>query len=175
LNTAARNYPEGYRVPKKTVLLISCIDLRLMDELVHFMDYDNLTNRYDHFVLAGASLCCVTDDLTSHYDAKMLKAFNKFHHWRDSMYDHIQLAITLHGIKDIYIVEHAECGAYESFLKKGIFDSDQEELDSHRKFAAQLKDNIKAHPTPDINSLHVHTFLMDTRGNVQLMDTTNPS
>ncbi len=46
----------SYAPPRHNVLLLSCIDLRLIDELAAFMDRDNLTNRYDHLVYAGAAL-----------------------------------------------------------------------------------------------------------------------
>lgn len=174
MKSANRIYPDGYRLPKKNALLISCIDLRLMDDLVHFMDHDNMTNRYDHFVLAGAALCCVVNDLKPAYQPSQLKAFNNFDHWKDGLYDHIKLAIMLHEIEDIYIVEHMECGAYKNFLIKGTFDSEQQEQDSHKKFALQLSKNIKGHKDPEIKKLHVHTFMMNTRGDVSLMSTTNP-
>ena len=45
-----------YPPPRKNVLLLSCMDLRLIDDLVPFMDGDNLTNRYDQLVFAGAAL-----------------------------------------------------------------------------------------------------------------------
>lgn len=46
-----------YKRPKKNILVISCIDLRLTDNLVAFLHEENLVNRYDHLAIAGASLC----------------------------------------------------------------------------------------------------------------------
>lgn len=40
--------------------MISCMDLRLTDNILSFLNFDNLHNRYDHVILAGASLLCST-------------------------------------------------------------------------------------------------------------------
>ena len=51
-------YPDvrAYALPEKNVLVISCIDLRLTDNLLEFLHHDNLINRYDHVAIAGTSL-----------------------------------------------------------------------------------------------------------------------
>ncbi|MBC3786521.1 hypothetical protein [Spirosoma utsteinense] len=51
-----RNYPSGYKAPLHNVLLISCMDLRLLDNITHFMEHENLINRYDQYIMAGASI-----------------------------------------------------------------------------------------------------------------------
>lgn len=51
-----RAFPESHKAPKKYVLVLSCVDARLLDDLVRFLDHDNLTNRYYHVTLPGASL-----------------------------------------------------------------------------------------------------------------------
>ena len=119
-----RNYPDGYRMPRKNVLLVSCMDLRLLDEIVGFMEHDNLTNRYDQFILAGASLSACFTAFSEDYDRNMTGKFEDFKNWKGALFNHIGLAIDLHGIEDIYIMEHRECGAYKSFLKGSSFSTD---------------------------------------------------
>ena len=51
-----------YPLPRHNVVLLSCMDLRLADELASFMDRDNLTNRYDHLIAAGAALGVMRHD-----------------------------------------------------------------------------------------------------------------
>ena len=42
--------------PRKHVLVLTCMDLRLLDDTVSFMDQYNLANRYDQIVFAGSAL-----------------------------------------------------------------------------------------------------------------------
>lgn len=173
MNSPNRIYPEGYKVPRKNVLLISCIDLRLLDDVMHFMHHDNLTNRFDQFVLAGAALTCGAADFADEFDKDVLNNNGHFKHWKQLLFDHIQLAITLHKIGDIYIIEHQDCGAYENFLKGGSFDSEREEQIRHKQFAVNLSKSIHAH-NEAFRKLHIHCFMIDIRGDVTMLDTTNP-
>ncbi len=52
------HYPDvtEYRLPKKNIIVISCIDLRLTDNVLDFLHFDNLTNRFDHVAFAGTSV-----------------------------------------------------------------------------------------------------------------------
>ncbi|WP_439581231.1 hypothetical protein [Dyadobacter bucti] len=179
-------YPEvgTYKLPKKNVLVISCIDLRLTDNLLNFLHYDNLTNRYDHFALAGTSLCTCVEEKREYFEQAYLKKFEDFKHWEKSLFDHINLAVTLHDIRDVYIVEHADCGAYQTFLTKEKLT--QGEMECHREFAANLAYKIRVKQYPEDNPEHnqekedkkfrlnVHNFFIDLRGNVKLLDTFPP-
>jgi carbonic anhydrase len=160
------HYPSthSYRLPEKNILVISCMDLRLTDNLVEFLHFDNLHNRYDHFILAGASLLC-----THHHSDKFMEGIlGRYEHWKLAVEDHIQLAIDLHDIKDIYIVEHQNCGAYTSFLDKNEVDLStlENEREWHKRFAEELANEIK-----NKYHLNTHGFFIDLRGNVELMFT----
>ena len=133
LTPAVRPYPP----PRKTVLLLGCMDLRLLDDTVRFMNGDNLANRYDQFILAGAALGVMQTTLPS---------------WRQAFFDHLDLAVELHAIKDVYILEHRNCGAYGCFLgedgKYGESDAEQaREEQAHREQAFALRDAILAYAT----------------------------
>ena len=153
-----------YPPPRKNVLLLSCMDLRLIDDIVPFMEGDNLANRYDQLVIAGAALGVIQHDHES---------------WYDVFFQHLDIAVELHQIQDVYIMEHRHCGAYEKFLgKKGEYgDSEREkkrEEKEHRKYAFQLRDEIGTHCNmkrmaggdPELWDVHVRCFLMDLRGSV---------
>ncbi len=159
---AAQHRP--YPPPRKNVLLLSCMDLRLIDDIVPFMEGDNLANRYDQLVFAGAALGVIQKDHES---------------WFDVFFQHLDIAVMLHQIQDVYIMEHRHCGAYAKFLgTKGEYgDSDRElkrEEKDHRKYAFQLRDEIQKHCERKIASgedketwtLNVRCFLMDLRGSV---------
>jgi hypothetical protein len=147
----------SYPPARGPVLLLSCMDLRLLDEVVQFMDHDGLTNRYDHVILAGAALGALGAGQTA------------FEHWHKTFMEHLQAAYELHHIKDVYILEHRDCGAYRKFLgTDGVFNDDEaaEEEACHRKYADQLKAKIDEWATKAGAKLLVKSFLMDLRGRV---------
>lgn len=99
---------------KGNALLLSCMDLRMIDETAWLMGELKHHNEYDHVAIAGASLGVLTasykDPLLGETDVSHLgKAF----------WTHVDLAVRLHNIERIIIVEHAECGAYGAFLRAG--------------------------------------------------------
>lgn len=163
-------YPDvtEYRLPKKNILVISCIDLRLTDELLKFLHFDNLANRYDHFALAGTSVTAgaTREEHKGLFKEKVLSQYKNFAHWKECLHEHIKIAIDLHGIEDVYIVEHEDCGAYKTFLNDGHFPSREEEVQCHKKFAIALSKEIRS-----LYGLNVHCFMIDIRGNVRLLDT----
>jgi carbonic anhydrase len=150
--------PQRYPAPRGTVLLLSCMDLRLLDDTVRFMDRDNLTNRYDQFILAGAALGA---------------AMNA--HWNEAFFEHLDVAIKLHQVNDVYILEHRHCGAYQVFLgDEGDFDdsaaAQEAEAKRHAHYAHQLAAKIEAWARQHGRRLQVRCFLMDLRGEVELLE-----
>lgn len=187
---SSRNYPIGYRVPRYNVLLISCMDLRLLDNIVHFMEHDNLTNRYDQFIMAGCSIGALFETVG---DKDELQNIEKYYSWKDGLLHHLDLAIQLHDVKDIYILEHRNCGAYKAFLKDGLGNYEEHgyalEFDHHRKYAERLSSLLqqyllerkteldkKSDPLSAKyqDEIRIHSFLMDLRGDVELLYTTAP-
>lgn len=177
-----------YPLPKNNVVLLSCMDLRQIDELETFMARDNLVNRYDHLITAGAALGVMKHDTL---DRKQTYTFGPQHKecggcppWRTTFFDHLDIALRLHQPHDVYIVEHRHCGAYKAFTGKDFPDEvtgwDAERLEHHH-WAAELCTAIrdwypawraaaadgKGGGQPD--QLGVHAFLLDLRGNVELL------
>lgn len=128
-------------------LLLSCMDYRLVDDVVRYMDARGMTNQYDHVVLAGGSLGAVSDKLN----------------WGKTFWDHLDVAIKLHHVKKVIILDHKDCGAY-----RVVFDRDftgDEELAVHREQLARLRAAItERHP-----SLEVETLIMDLDGKVMAL------
>lgn len=183
---STRNYPIGYRVPRYNVLLISCMDLRLLDNIVHFMDHDNLTNRYDQYIMAGASIGALFETATPEDE---LSNDPKYHHWKTGLTDHLDLAIQLHDVKDIYIMEHRNCGAYKAFLKDDLGNYEKHgyeiEFAHHKKYAKRLTELLTAYllkkkienhgkSSKYNDTIQIHSFIMDLRGDVELLSTTAP-
>ena len=155
------SHDTSYTPARGPVLLLSCIDLRLMDETIQFMDHDGLTNRYDHLTLAGASL------------GALGACKEQYAHWKQTFFDHLAVAHHLHHIKDVYIVEHRDCGAYRELLgEAGEFDDDEDladETECHRKYAELLRGEIETWAKARTIKLHVKSFLMDLRGRVDML------
>ncbi len=160
-------YPsyEEYGQPKKNVLVISCIDLRLTDNLLEFLHFDNLINRYDHVAMAGASLCGSYKKNQDKFHPEAVKKYKSIPHWENALMDHVQIAYDLHDIGDIYIVEHEDCGAYKKFLKQGEVKDRKKEMHLHKKYADDLTEKIRA----KLPALNVHSFILDLRGNVRML------
>lgn len=112
----ARDYPASkkYPAPKKYVLVLSCVDYRLLDDLVRFLDHDNLTNRYYHVALAGAALGVVPPPKSAANPPVVAPDY-----WRKTFIDHVKATVELtHGqLSDIYIVQHEDCGAFRLFVE----------------------------------------------------------
>lgn len=142
------------------------------------MDHDNLTNRYDQFILAGASIGALIG--AKHYNTKELPYNRSYKSWYKALLNHIDVAVDLHDIRDVYIVEHRNCGAYKKFLPNGQGDysnnsvGNPTEFLDHRKFSKDLskilskKLNGVQHGKPGA-IYQFHSFLMDLRGDVELL------
>jgi hypothetical protein len=159
-----------YQLPKKNIIVIGCIDLRLTDDVLNFLDFDNLTNRYDIVTLAGTSVStgATRAEHTKLFKPEVLQQFDSFKHWKQWLYDHIKLAIALHQIEDVYIIEHEDCGAYKAMLVDSHFPTWEDQVNCHKKFAVALSKDIQS-----LYNLNVHCFMIDIRGNVRLLDTAN--
>jgi hypothetical protein len=142
------------------------MDLRLTDNLMNFLHFDNLQNRYDHVILAGASLLCSN----KHKELFVKEKYEDYKHWKKVFDDHVKIAMKLHHIHDVYIIEHQDCGAYSSFLdsrhKKADLSTLKLEEKCHKLFSDDLADELVKN-----YKLNVHTFFIDLRGNIKLLNT----
>ena len=129
-------------------MLLSCMDFRLVDDLVKFMDGKGLTNEYDHIVLAGASAGATSD---------------KFAGWHETFWSHLKVAIDLHKVTKVMVIDHRDCGAYKIAFGPDHAADPALELAVHaavlRPFAAKIKEKYA--------SLEVETYLMALDGSVE--------
>jgi carbonic anhydrase len=133
---------------KADVLLLSCMDYRLVDYTLHYMVGRGLRDKYDHIVLAGASLGAVTD---------------KYPEWNKTFWDHLSTAIKLHGIHKVMVLDHRECGAYELILGEDCCKDREKETKAHRAQLKSLEKLIRKR-NPE---LEVELLLMDLNGVVE--------
>jgi carbonic anhydrase len=140
--------PEARSAGATDVLLLSCMDFRLMDDIERYMAGRGLRDKYDHVILAGASLGAVTD---------------KFPAWNRTFWEHLDIAITLHSIHTVMIMDHRDCGAYKLVLGEAHMKDPKTERDTH---STQLK-TLKGMINRKYPRLQVETLLMELDGKVE--------
>lgn len=158
-------YENDYPPARGPVLLLTCMDLRLTDSIVQFMEHDNLTNRYDHLVFAGASLGAL--------GVPGVEA-DKYAHWKQAFFEHLSAAYALRKFTDVYIMEHRHCGAYYQVFKVtpdfGESEKEQQkETQAHYDYARKLEKEILKWARQEKAEVHVRLFIMDLRGNVKTL------
>ena len=130
------------------ILLLSCMDYRLVDETERYMTKRGLRNKYDHVVLPGAALAAVTE---------------KYPEWNKTFWDELGLAIELHHVHKVMILDHRDCGAYKQIFGEDFARHPKKETEIHSVNLKRLKDLIhEKHET-----LEVETLLMNLRGSVE--------
>ena len=125
-------------------LVLSCMDYRLVDDIVVYMNQRGMANNYDHVVLAGASLGVMSEALK----------------WSQTFWDHLDVAIKLHHIKRVIVLDHLDCGAYRVVYGKSFVGD--EEVAIHKEQLARLRSTINT-KYPD---LMVETLIMKLDGSV---------
>jgi carbonic anhydrase len=126
-------------------ILLTCIDFRFIDDIVAQMNKLGYLNNYDEFVLAGASLG--------------YNGIPGYNNWAQVFNDHINLALSLHHIKEIIIIDHMDCGAY----KKVYSPSDLEGPNEKEKHVLNLHVTVetlsKLYP-----QIKIRTFIINKEG-----------
>jgi len=130
------------------VLLLSCMDYRLLDETTLYMTGRGLRRKYDHVVLAGASLGAVTE---------------RYPEWNKTFWDHLALAIDLHGIHGVMVLDHRDCGAYKLILGENFSKDPKRETEVHAVQLKRLKGAIEERHA----GLGVELLLMSLSGKVE--------
>ena len=121
------------------ILLLTCMDFRFLLTIAEKMK----GKKYDHVVLAGAALGVVGGK----------------EDWHDTFFDHLGLAIHLHKIHTVIVMEHRDCGAYGPPPGFGLLppkpDPDEERR-VHCEQAQKLRGLIEKHD----DSLKFCSFLL---------------
>lgn len=142
--------PEARAAGATDALLLSCMDFRLMDDIERYMSGRKLRDKYDHIVLAGASLGAVTD---------------KYPAWSKTFWEHVDIAIKLHNIHTVIVMDHRDCGAYKVILGPEHAKDSETEKEAH---AVQLK-RLKSQIAEKYPKLKVEMLLMALDGKVEVI------
>ncbi|MFL6334541.1 MAG: carbonic anhydrase [Pyrinomonadaceae bacterium] len=129
-------------------LLLTCMDYRLIDATNHYMAERGLKNKYDHVVLAGASLGALTE---------------KRPEWNKTFWDHLGLALELHQVHEVLVLDHRDCGAYKLLLGEDLSKDPGRETEVHAVWLKRLEESIKEKH----RELKVELLLMSLAGKVE--------
>ena len=129
-------------------LLLSCVDYRLQDATTAYMDRIGLRDDYDHVALAGASLAAMTRERPA---------------WGRTFREHLALALDLHRIRRVLVLDHRDCGAYRLLLGESAVRGPRTEYQTHARVMRALRARILGdHPR-----LKVDLGLMALDGSVE--------
>lgn len=129
-------------------LLLSCIDYRLVGKVTEYMTGQGMAGKYDQTILAGAALGAVT---------------HKYPAWGRTFREHLGVAIELHHIHEVIVIDHRDCGAYKVILGHDYAGDPAAETKIHAEMLHRLRAEIlHAHP-----KLGVKLGLMALDGSVE--------
>jgi len=101
------------------LLMLTCMDSRYPHRIIQTMDSRGLRGKYDQLILAGASLGIVHK-----------------REWQTTFLDQLGFAIKEHGVTEVMILDHRDCGAYKKLLKPGVGPEDpKKEKKAHIKIS----------------------------------------
>ena len=95
-------------------LVLSCMDYRFINDTIKYLNIHR-EGDFDYFVLAGSSLGY--NESREGSDPSWFKTFE----------EHVDLAIKLHGITEIIVVDHMDCGYYKAVYGDQVDTPDKEE------------------------------------------------
>ena len=150
LLSATALMPRAHAASGTDAILLTCMDFRLMDEIERYMTGRGLRDKYDHIILAGASLGALTD---------------KYPAWNKTFWEHVDIAIKLHNVHTVVVIDHRDCGAYKVILGPDHAKDPKVESDTHAAQLTALRKLVKE----KYPNLKVETYLMDLQGKVEAL------
>jgi hypothetical protein len=124
------------------------MDYRLLDDVAMYMQARGLRDNYDHLILAGASLGALTDQMPA---------------WGETFWEHLGIAIELHQVKRLMVMDHRDCGAYKVLLGTEHLKTRATERAAHAEMLMALRDEAAMrHP-----GLPAELLLMNLDGTVE--------
>jgi hypothetical protein len=125
-------------------LILHCIDFRFTNTLYSEGLYDELS-------YAGGCLCVLDDDTNTHKLDDILtengEAYFKMH---------LKLSIKLHNIKNIHLVDHEDCGVYNSLYPD--VKNEEDKFSIHKKNLLLAEDKLKniiEDISTELNDVHI--------------------
>jgi len=130
------------------VLLLNCMDHRLVDNVTRYMDSRSMRDRDDQITLAGAAIGVLAEEKSA---------------WGETFWDHVGLARELHNIEKIIVINHRYCGARKAFVTPECGQDPEAEMKLHTVMLNRLAKEIRSREP----GLEVELLLMNLDGTVQ--------
>ena len=152
------------------VLVLTCIDPRFTELTAWFLTHvKQVHSSYDLFALAGSTLGVVQARET-HAGPPTWPIFEN---WDQVFFDHVELAVILHGITEIWFFDHLGCAAYEQFLLgPGSTDDDPApHTDQMNTLTTYIREYTNANTELQlrVRQLVVNGFLMNLDGSIDVL------
>ncbi len=93
------------------MVVVSCMDLRMVTQTVTMMNNLGYRGEYDLVSVAGSALSVGINNkqhLTCECQSQMCS-------WKNCICSHIDLARKLHGANEVWFIDHEDCGAYSHY------------------------------------------------------------
>ena len=144
-------------------LILTCIDFRFPHQIVNYMGSLTPPGKpritYDHVVLAGASLGVFS---------------GVFPQWAATFWDHLAVSIKLHNIKQVYLIDHRDCGGYREFGALPGTDQVPVGSDAERQVHQHYKDRLAYLIRSTHEELEVITQLLELSAEPSEMGRSSP-
>ena len=162
------------------VLVLGCIDPRFSSMLTSFLiNYKDVQFSYDLTILAGASLganqsyttfsTTRTPPAVGNYPLNLIPQFGGA--WGPTFFNHLSIARALHGITEVWVFDHLDCGAYKR-IKFGDVANPDLLIPPHTQELIKLMGYVNTYTSAadylgnPATSLAFKGFVMDTSGNI---------
>jgi hypothetical protein len=127
------------------LLLLQCMDSRYPSRTLETMDSLGLRGKYDQLILAGASLGVIHKP-----------------EWQTTFMDQLGFAIREHGVTQVLILDHRDCGAYKHFHVPPIYPDDPaKEKEAHIKVSNLAIGAIRSQ-FPQVEAIHCLLLPIET-------------
>lgn len=139
-------------------MVLACIDPRYTYAVEEFLVKQlDAQHYYDLFALAGASLgpARIGSPVAGLYDPAL---------YQEVFYEHLRIAIALHGITDIYVFDHLDCGAYKNFFGAPFTPTGPDcDKQPHANVINTLKNTLTGDVgLPTLSRLNVTGYIVDS-------------
>ena len=134
--------------------LLTCMDYRLLADIILYMKKIGEIDNFDQFILAGASL----------------PISQRNEKWKQTFLENLDLAIMLHKVDTIMIMDHMDCGAYRHTFPEINKQSTKElqnkmERDLHKENILNAVKNLKS--MDKYKNMNYTGYIMNLDGSVE--------
>lgn len=141
---------------KADVIVLSCMDYRLVDDVTQYMLQRGFDERYSEVRIAGGGLAAVD---------------NNNPHWVRTVWENVALSRQLHGIRRILVINHRDCGAFAHRFGRPAITNPNDEFQIHVRVCQDVvNEAARREPT-----LEVECAFMELDGRVRRIDVTPPA